>query len=171
MNSTKQTSKAKQYLTFTLGQSTFAIEITLVREILDYPPITKVPRLPQDLLGVINLRGGIVSVIDLHLMLGADVIAQTEDTCIIIVEVATGKDSLKMGLLADSVREVIYYQPDQIGPPPTLGTKINPAFMRGIVSKNDQYAIILNIEKVFAVVEAGVASEDSPGFHRSASIE
>ncbi len=162
MPPTELTPQAKQYLTLTLGQSAFAIETDLVREVLEYPQITKVPRLPQHLTGVINLRGGIVSVIDLHLMLVADVIAQTEDTCIIIVEVATGQDSLKMGLIADSVQEVIYFQPDQIEPSPALGTKINPAFMRGIVSKDDQYTIILNIEKVLAVVEADVANANSP---------
>ena len=160
MNSAEMTPQAKQYLTFTLGQSTFAIETDLVREVLEYPPITKVPRLPQYLTGVTNLRGGIVSIIDLHLMLAADVIAQTEDTCIIIVEVATDYDSLKMGLIADSVREVIYYQPDEIELPPALGTKINPAFMLGIVSKNDQYVMILNIQKVLAVVEADVVTAD-----------
>ncbi len=171
MPSTEQTPQAKQYLTFTLGQNIFAIETDLVCEVLEYLPITKVPRLPPHLTGVINLRGGIVSVIDLHLMLAADVIVQTEDTCIIIVEVAAGHDPLKMGLLADSVQKVMYYRPDQIEPPPTLGIKINAAFIRGIVSKNDQYAIILNIEKVLAVVEADVAAADSTGFHRTALIE
>ena len=160
MNSTELTPEAKQYLIYTLGQSAFAIETDLVREVLEYPPITEVPRLPQHLLGVINLRGSIISVIDLHLMLAADVIAKTEDTCIIIVEVATGQDPFKMGLLADSVQEVVYYRPDQIGPPPTLGIKINPAFLLGIVSKDDQYVIILNIEKVLAVVEADVVTAD-----------
>jgi purine-binding chemotaxis protein CheW len=160
MTATNQTQKAKQYLTFTLGQSAFAIETDLVREVLEYLPITKVPRLPPHLTGVINLRGGIISIIDLHVMLAADIIDQTADTCIIIVEVTAGQDSLKMGLMADSVQEVIYYRPDQIEPPPALGTKINPAFMRGIVSKDDQYAIILNIEKVLAVVEADVVAAD-----------
>ncbi len=171
MNPTEQTSQAKQYLTFTLGHSAFAIETDMVREVLEYPQITKVPRLPQHLTGVINLRGGIVSVIDLHLMLAADVIAQTEDTCIIIVEVTTGTDSLKIGLIADSVREVIYYQPNQIEPPPALGTKINPALMQGIVNRDDQYIIILDIEKVLAVVEADVATADSNGFHLVAPVE
>ena len=171
MNPTELKSQAEQYLTFTLGHNVFAIETKMVREVLEYPRITKVPRLPHYLTGVINLRGGIVSIIDLHVMLAADIIDQTADTCIIIVEVKTEHDSFKTGLMADSVQEVVYYRPDQIGPPPTLGTKINPIFMRGIVNKDDQYTIILNIEKIFAVVEADVATADSPEFHRSASME
>lgn len=156
-------SKAGQHLTFTLGQNTFAMDIALVCEVLDYPSITQVPRLPRHLLGVINLRGGIVSVVDLHFMLGAEVSPHTRDTCVIIVEVTSNQDSLKIGVLADSVREVVYYQPDQITPPPPLGTKINPAFMRGVVCFDDQYVIILNLEKVLAVVEAEVASSDLTG--------
>ncbi len=156
-------SQAGQHLTFTLGQNTFAMDIALVREVLDYPSITQVPRLPRHLLGVINLRGGIVSIVDLHSMLGAEVGAHTQDTCVIIVEVTSSQNSLKIGVLADTVREVVSYQPDQITPPPPLGTRINPAFMRGVVSLNDQYVIILNIEKVLAVVEAEMASSNSTG--------
>jgi len=156
-------SKAGQYLTFTLGQNTFAMDIALVREVLDYPSITQVPRLPRHLLGVFNLRGGIVSVIELHYLLGAEVSAHTQDRCVIIIEVTSSQDSLKIGVLADAVREVVYYQPDQITPPPPLGTRINPVFMRGVVSLDDQYVIILNIEKVLAVVEAEVASSNSTG--------
>lgn len=171
MNPTELKSQAEQYLTFTLGHNVFAIETNMVREVLEYPRITKVPRLPHYLTGVINLRGGIVSIIDLHVMLAADIIDQTADTCIIIVEVKTEHDSFKTGLIADSVQEVVDYQPNEIEPPPVLGTKINPAFMLGIVSKEDQYVIILNIERVLAVVEADVTNADSAGLHRSVPAE
>ena len=102
-----------QYLTFTLGEEDFALEIARVREVLDYTDITKVPRMPEFLRGVINLRGNVVPVVDLRLKLGMSAIERSVDTCIVIVDIMIDGEMIQMGALADSVKEVINLDPDQ----------------------------------------------------------
>ncbi len=144
-----QIAETHQYLTFILGEEEFAIETTKAREVVDYTNITRIPRMPEHLLGVINLRGNVVSVIDLRSKLGISVMEETADTCIVIVEVNRDGDMLQMGVLADSVREVLHLDPDQIEPPPKVGTKLNPEFIRGIGKQDDHFVIILDIDKMF----------------------
>ncbi len=148
----KEKHKIRQYLTFTLDRELFALEISRVCEVVDCVRITEVPSLPGYLCGVINLRGSVISVIDLRLMFGMNKLEKTVDTCIIIVEVENG--TLRMGALADSVREVVQLDPGRIEPPPEFGTKLDTAFIRGIGRVNDNFMIILDIEQVLASVEA-----------------
>ena len=145
-----------QYLTFGLGEEEFALEIARVREVMDYTTITKVPRMPEFLSGVINLRGNVVPVIDLRLKLGMSATERTVDTCIVIMEVMVGSEAIDMGALADSVQEVIDLDPAQIEPPPRLGTKLNTEFIRGMGKRNDNFLIILNIDKVLSCDELTV---------------
>ncbi len=145
-----QAEGTNQYLTLTLGEEEFALEISRVREVVDYTEITKVPRMPEYLCGVINLRGNVVSVIDLRLKLGMDPISKTTDTCIVIVEVSVDGELLSMGALADSVHEVINLYPDKIDQAPDVGTKLKTEYIQGIGRQNDSFVIILNIDKVFS---------------------
>ncbi|MBN2714684.1 MAG: chemotaxis protein CheW [Deltaproteobacteria bacterium] len=142
-----------QYLTLQLGKEFFAIEITKVREVLDYINITKVPRTPDFMLGVINLRGNVVPVVDLHLTLGMPKQERTVDTCIIIVEVQIGVETILIGALADAVQEVVNIPDTDISPPPKIGVKLNTEFLRGMGKQNDQFLIILNIDKVLTTQE------------------
>lgn len=142
--------EATQYLTFSLGKEDFALEIARVREVLDYTNITKVPRMPEFLRGVINLRGNVVPVTDLRLKLGMSATERTVNTCIVIVEIDIDGELMHMGVLTDSVREVLDLNPDQIKPPPRLGTKLNTEFIRGMGKRDDRLLIILDIDKVLS---------------------
>ncbi len=139
-----------QYLTFTLAEETFAVEIVKVREVIDYVHVTRVPRMPAFLRGVINLRGSVVPVIDLRLILGMDCIDKTIDTCVIIAEVRMDGETLHLGMLADSVQEVIDIDPSQIDPPPRLGSMLNTDFIRGMGKREEGFFIILNIDRVLS---------------------
>ncbi len=145
-----------QYLTFTLSDETFALDISKVREVLDYTTITKVPRMPEFLRGVINLRGNVVPVIDLRFKLGMGTIKQSVDTCIVIVEIMIDDEMTHMGALADSVKEVIDLDPSQISPPPKLGVKINNEFIKGMGKQDEKFLMILDIDKVLTADEMDV---------------
>ena len=120
------------YLTFTLDKEVFAVDISQVREVLDITTTTKVPRTPHFMLGVINLRGAVVPIVDLRLKFGMPATEQTLDSCIIIVEAKIEDEITVLGALADSVREVIEMGPDSIEPAPKIGTKLNTDFIRGM---------------------------------------
>ncbi len=153
--------EANEYLTFTLGSEAFAFEVAMVREVVDCTGITEVPLMPGYLPGLFNLRGTVISVIDLHLMMGIPSVQKTKNTCIIISEINMGGELLLAGTLADSVHEVIYLDENQIGAAPMLGTKINTEFIRGIGNWGNGFVIILNIEKILSVIEAEVCPESN----------
>ena len=151
-----ETTETTQYLTFGLGEEEFALEIARVREVLDYTTITKVPRMPEFLRGVINLRGNVVPVIDLRLKLGMSAVQKTKDTCIVIVEIQMDGEQMQLGCLTDSVQEVIDLDPGQIEPAPRIGTKLNTEFIRGMGNRNDRFLIILDIDRVLSSDELAV---------------
>jgi len=144
------TTESNQYLTFRLGEEGFAIEISRIREVLDFTDLTKVPRTPDYMRGVINLRGNVVPVVDLRLQLGMSAVEKTVDTCIVIVEVEIGSDLLHVGMLADSVQEVVDIDPHQIESAPKLGTRLKTDFIKGMAKRDDKFNIILDIDKVLS---------------------
>ncbi|MDA8414047.1 MAG: chemotaxis protein CheW [Desulfobacteraceae bacterium] len=139
-----------QYLTFVLDRETFALDVAKVREILDSPGVTRVPQTPEYMRGVINLRGSVVPVIDLRLKFGMSETVQTVNTCVIVVEIDVEGELIILGALADSVQEVIDLESEQIEPAPRIGTKLNTDFIKGIGKHNEQFIMILNIDKVFS---------------------
>ena len=153
-----------QYLTFVLDQETYAMDITQVRELLDFTKITKVPRMPDFIKGVINLRGGVVPVVDLRLKFGMPRAEKTVDTCIIIIEITIQETRTLLGIMADSVQEVLSMEPDRIEPAPKIGTRLKTEFIKGMGKKNDEFIIILDNDKVFLADELVVlqATDDSP---------
>jgi purine-binding chemotaxis protein CheW len=138
-----------QYLTFTLAEEVFALDVSKVREILEYNTVTKVPQVPDFMRGVINLRGSVVPVVDLRLKFGMAATEQTINTCIIVVEVQLDGDAIVLGALADSVQEVVDMEPDQIEPAPHIGTQLNAAFIKGMGKCDGKFVMILDIDKVF----------------------
>jgi purine-binding chemotaxis protein CheW len=142
-----------QYLTYKLGDEVFALDIAKVREVLDYTPITKVPRTPEFMRGVINLRGSVVPVVDLRLKLGMTGTEKTVNTCIIITEVTVDNETTVLGALADSVQEVVDLEPGQIEPAPQIGTRLNTEFIKGMGKLDNKFIIILDIDKVFSTSE------------------
>lgn len=142
-----------QYLTFTLDTELFAIDIFSVREVLEYTNITRIPRTPEYMRGIINVRGNAVPVIDLNMKFGRSKTTQTINTAIIIVEVELEGESTIIGALADSVQEVFELKGDQIDPPPKMGTSIRTDFIRGMGKHEDGFIMILDIDKVFSSEE------------------
>ena len=149
---------ANQYLTFTLGEEDFAIAIAKVREVLDYTNVTKVPRAPVFLRGVINLRGSVVPVIDLRMSLNMSTTERTVDSCVVIVDVTVDSETIQMGALADAVQEVVDIDPSQISPPPKLGAKVNTEFLQGMGKRGDGFLMILDIDKVLSMEDITVVA-------------
>lgn len=148
-----------QYLTFTLDGEVFALEIDKVREVLEFTRVTRVPRTPDFMRGVINLRGGVVPVVDLKLKFGMDRTEKTVDTCVIITEVEIGGETAVLGTLADSVQEVLDLEPSQIEPPPRMGTRLSTEFIRGMGKRDDEFLILLDVDKVFSAEELALVQE------------
>ena len=142
-----------QYLTFKLEDEVFALDIAKVREVLEYTTVTKVPRTPDFMCGVINLRGGVVPVVNMRLKFGMPDAEKTVNTCIIIVEVTIDGETTVLGALADSVQEVMDLEPDQIEPAPKIGTRLNTDFIKGMGKHDNKFIMILDIDKVFSADE------------------
>lgn len=160
------TSSTIQFLTYTLGEETFAVDISQVREVLEYTDMTVIPQMPSFMRGVINLRGHVVPVVDLRRKFGMEEGERTVNTCIIIVEVMVGEEgeSAVLGALVDSVQEVMNLESDQIEPPPKIGTSLNTEFIRGMGKQGDQFVIILDTDKVFSSDEmALLQAAEKPG--------
>lgn len=151
-----------QFLTFKLDEEVYALDILQVREVLDYTTITKVPKMPPFMRGVINLRGGVVPVVDLRLKFGLTVTENTVDTCIIIMEISLDGETTLLGALADSVQEVITLDSEQIEPPPKIGTRLNTEFIKGMGKKNDDFIILLDIDRVFSAEELNLVQYHHP---------
>jgi purine-binding chemotaxis protein CheW len=148
-----------QYLTFTLDGESFAIEILKVREVLDYETPVRIPRSPESLVGVINLRGNVVPVVDMRCILGLPPGEIGKESCIIIVETVIEDDTITVGALADSVQKVIDLPASAIGPPPKIGTKLKIELLRGIGKVQDTFIMILNMNKVLSLEELNQVDE------------
>lgn len=141
------------YLTFKLDDEMFAIDVSQVREVLDMTTITKVPRAPAFMRGVINVRGSVVPVVDLRLKFGLTKTEMTLDTRTIVMEIMMDDEVTVIGALADSVHDVMEMEPTQIEKPPKMGSRWRSEFIKGIGKINDLFIIILDIDRVFSVEE------------------
>ena len=151
--------EAVQHLTFKLDEEVFAIDISKIREVLEYTTVTRVPQTPDFMCGVINLRGGVVPVVDLRLKFGMSQAEKTVNTCIVIVEVTLDDESTVLGALVDSVQEVFELEADQIEPAPKIGTRLNTDFIQGMGKRDDQFIIILDIDKVFSTDDLAMVQD------------
>jgi purine-binding chemotaxis protein CheW len=147
------TQELQQFLTFRLQEEMFALDILPIKEIIEYGKITAVPMAPPFVRGVINLRGGVVSVIDLPMRFGWNPSAVTKRTCIVIVEVEHDEQPMDIGIVIDAVSEVLDIPPADIEPAPSFGTKIRTDFIAGMGKVKDEFIILLNANKVLAVDE------------------
>lgn len=145
-NSVDQT----QYLTFHLAGEEYAVGILQVREIITYGTLTKVPHTPPSIRGVINLRGNVVPVIDLGLKFGLTPSPVTDRTCIVIVEADINESRAVMGIIADSVSQVISMSENNILPAPAFGTRVRLDFLRGMGKSGDKFVLVLDIDKVLS---------------------
>ena len=159
--SVNEITETRQYLTFKLGNEIFATDVAKVREVLDLTTITAIPRTPDFMAGVINLRGSVVPVVDLRLCFEMSKTESTRNTCIVVVEVLLDNESTVIGALADSVEEVIDLEPDQIQPAPRIGTQIRTDFIKGMGKRDTQFIMILDIDRVFSAEELAAVRGES----------
>ena len=152
--------EARQYLTFKLEDEIFAVDVAKVREILEFTVVTKVPQTPEFMRGVINLRGSVVPVMEMRMKFGMALTEKTVDTCIIVMEMLLDGETTIVGALADSVQEVSTLEPDQIEPPPRIGIRINTDFIIGMGKQNEQFIMILDIDKLFCVEDLNLAGNE-----------
>jgi purine-binding chemotaxis protein CheW len=152
----------RQYLTFRLGSEIFAIDVAKVREVLDLTTITPIPRTPELMAGVINLRGSVVPVVDLRQCLEMTKTVNTRNTCIVVVEVVLDGESTIIGALADSVEEVIDLDTTQIQPAPRIGMQVRVDFILGMGKRESNFIMILDVDRVFTAEELrGFGAESS----------
>ncbi len=151
----------RQYLSFKLDEEEFALDISKVREVLDFPKITRMPQAPEFMSGVINLRGAVVPVIDLKRKFGIKGTERTLDTRIIIGEVSIEGDGTVLGVIADAVNEVMELEPESIEAPPRIGTKMNTDFIKGMGKREEEFIMILDIDKVFSAQEISSITSSS----------
>lgn len=152
-----------QFLTFHLDKEQYAADVSRVREVLELMPLTRLPRMPEYMKGVINIRGNVVPVVDLRQKFGMSEVERSVDTSIIVMDVGSSDERLTVGCLADSVEEVVDIQPESVNPPPSFGTKVEAEFIDGIAERDDQFVIILDIDKVFRSEELQELGEESAG--------
>jgi purine-binding chemotaxis protein CheW len=148
-----------QYLTFTLGEEVFAMDIRTVREIIQHTTMTTVPLMPAFLRGVINLRGAVVPVIDLQSRLGRTCAAVGKKTCVVIFDATTEGERTELGLLVDSVSEVIDIAPADIEEPPQFGASIRRDFIRGMGKVDGNFIVILESERALNVDEMALIAD------------
>lgn len=143
--------KIQTYLSFKMSEEVFAINVSKVMNILEMQHITRVPKTLPYMKGVINLRGTVLPVVDLRVKFGLPEKEFTVDTSIIVLNIEKEGDPLMLGILVDSVREVLEFKDEDIAPSPTIGTKYNSGFIQGMYRIDDRFIMILDIDKVFSV--------------------
>ena len=160
----QENEEQQQYLTFMLSGETYAISILRIKEIIQYGQLTEVPRMPDFIRGVINLRGAVVPVIDLSARFGKSPTTLGRRNCIIIIEIAIEEGIQSIGVMVDAVNAVLEIPDSEIEPAPTFGANIRADFIAGMGKINGKFVIILNIQQVLsmedmeALATAGSAS-------------
>jgi purine-binding chemotaxis protein CheW len=150
-----------QYLTYSVGDEVFAMDIRSVREIIQYGAMTVVPLMPEFVRGVINLRGAVVPVIDLQSRFGRSKAAVGKKTCIVIFDASTEGEKLELGLMVDAVSEVIDIRESQIEPAPQFGATIRRDFIRGMAKVDGDFIVILEPERALDIDEMAQLSEQT----------
>lgn len=155
-SSLRAAAQGGKYLTFSLDAEEYGLEILKVREIIGIMDITSIPQMPPYVKGVINLRGKVIPVIDLRLKFGLAPTEYTEQTCIVVVDVGS-----LVGVIVDTVQEVLNIDAAQIDPPPPLGASVDTSFVMGMGKVKDDVKILLDIDKVLASAELTTALHEA----------
>ena len=139
-----------KYLTFALAGEEYGISILKIKEIIGMMPITTIPQTPDFVKGVINLRGKVIPVVDLRLRFGMQRIDYTERTCIVVVEISGGSGTVMIGIVVDSVSEVLNIKGGDIEETPAFGTKLRTDYILGMAKFTGGVKILLDIDKVLS---------------------
>ncbi len=145
-----------KYLTFTMAEEEYGIGILKIKEIIGMMPITTVPQTPDFVKGVINLRGKVIPVMDLRLRFGLEAIEYNDRTCIIVVEIEGQAGTIQIGIVVDSVSEVLNVKGEDIEDTPTFGTKLDTEYILGMAKMEGGVKILLDIDKVLNAEEIAV---------------
>ncbi len=145
-----------KYLTFSLAGEEYGIGILKIREIIGMMPVTTMPRTPDFVKGVINLRGKVIPIVDLRLRFNMDSMDYTERTCIIVVEITGENGTVQIGIVVDSVSEVLNVRGEDIEETPTFGTQLDTRFIQGMAKINDGVKILLDIDRIFGSEDLSV---------------
>lgn len=151
--------KAGKYLTFQMGKEVYGIEILKVQEIIGMMPVTRVPKTPDFVRGVINLRGKVIPVIELRRKFGMESREDTDRTCIVVVQVIGAVGTVTMGLLVDEVSEVLNVGQEQIEAPPSFGVGVDTDFILGMGKVGQKVLMLLDADKVLSNEELVLASQ------------
>ncbi len=147
------TIKTGKYLTFSLKEEEYGIGILKVKEIIGMMPVTSIPRTSDFVKGVINLRGKVIPVIDLRLKFSMESIEYTDRTCIIVVEIDSNETTVLIGIVVDSVSEVLNIKENEIEDTPTFGSRLDTDYILGMAKMEGGVKIILNIDRVLSAKE------------------
>ncbi|MCP3136451.1 chemotaxis protein CheW [Pyxidicoccus xibeiensis] len=165
MSAPNEKAARSSYLSFVIAGEEYAVGILRVREIIEHCPITRVPGMPPAVQGVINLRGSVVPVVDLAVKFGLPPRPVTRWSCFVIVEASLDGQQTAIGLLTDSVSEVLELGVDDIEAPPAFGTRVRLDFLLGMGRQNDKFIMLLDLDRLLSVAEllslATVAAESS----------
>lgn len=146
-------SQINHYLTFMLGKEKFASHVSHILKILEMQKITDVPKSPDFMKGVINLRGNVLPVIDARLKFGFPAAPYTDKTCILVLSIEIENETVEVGAIVDAVLDVIEYQKENLKPPPSLGSRYKSDFIEGVMKMNDEFIMVLNMDSVFSTDE------------------
>jgi purine-binding chemotaxis protein CheW len=157
----KNATKINSYLTFKLGDEIFGANVSKVLNILEMTRITKVPKSPPYMKGVINLRGSVLPLIDTKVKFDMGETVYTPNTCILVLDIDINGDPVHVGALVDSVQEVIEIDEAQIMPPPTIGSRYKSEFIEGMAKINSEFIMLLNMDMIFSTSELSLLRDSS----------
>lgn len=154
----------KSYLSFRLSKEYYAASVSYVHNIMEYTDITSVPDMPKYMLGIINLRGQVLPVVDMRVKFGIPNLEITTNTCILVMEVSIGQEQVLVGAVVDGVSEVIEIEDQELKAPPSLGSKSKNEYITGVYHDEEKFILIMDMNKVFSESEIidlqGIASEN-----------
>ncbi len=153
--------ESNSYLSFKVGGELFAAHVSKVLNILELEKITKVPQAPDYMLGVINLRGSVLPVVDSRIKFGMPVNDIKDGNCIVVNEIQLDSETVKVGALVDSVEEVMEVEQKDILDPPSIGKRYHTEFISGVVKKDENFIMILDMNKVYSIEEVSIFNEST----------
>lgn len=164
-------SNINSYLSFKLGEEVFAAHVGKVLNILEMTRITEVPKAPDYMKGVINLRGTVLPVIDTRMKFGMVPTEYTPNTCIIVLDIEVDNETIHIGALVDAVQAVLEIDRNKILPPPSIGSKYRSEFIEGVANIDEKFIMILNMDAVFSTEDVTSLKVKAEETEEHASIE
>lgn len=153
------------YLSFKLGNELFAVHVSKILNILEMVPITRVPKSHESIVGVINLRGSVLAVVDIRMKFDLAQSEYTKDTCILVMQVVIDEETIDVGAIVDSVHAVLEVDENQILPPLSVGVKYKSEYVTGVVKREGNFIMILDIDRIFALENYITKMDENVGEH------